>query len=90
MIDGKNGFDQPIKDNKITYENIRKVSTGQGGDCTTACLLDYIYFKNYYKMIGIGLSKQQALEADPDFINIKMTQYNSLNVKLSNSHSLIN
>ena len=24
MIDGKNFFDQPIKNNKVTYENIRK------------------------------------------------------------------
>ena len=35
MIDGKNFFDQPIKNNKITYENIRKVATGQGDDCAT-------------------------------------------------------
>ena len=32
MIDGKNLFDQPIKDNKVTYENIRKIATGQGDD----------------------------------------------------------
>ena len=30
MIDGKNFFDQPIKNNKVTYENIRKISIGQG------------------------------------------------------------
>ena len=45
--------------------NIRKISTGQGDDYTTGCLLDYAYFKNYYKMITIDLSKQQALDADP-------------------------
>ena len=28
-------------------------------------LLDYIYFKNYYKIIPVDLSKQQALDADP-------------------------
>ena len=49
MIDGKNFFDQPIKDNKVTYENIRKITTGQGDDYTTGCFLDYIYFKNHYK-----------------------------------------
>ena len=65
MIDGKNYFDQPIKDNKVTHENIRKVTTGQGDHYTTGCLLDYIYFKNYYKMIAVDLSKQQALDADP-------------------------
>ena len=61
MIDGKNIFDQPVKNDKIMYEKIRKVATGQGDDYTTGgCLLDYIYFKNYYKMIAIDLSKQQA------------------------------
>ena len=68
MIDGKNFFDQPIKNDKITYENIRKIATGQGDDYTTGCLLDYIYFKNYYKMIVVDLSKQQALDADPKAI----------------------
>ena len=60
-------FDQPVKNDKITYGNIRKVATGQG-DYTTGCLLDYAYFKNYYKMIAIDLSKQQALDADPKAI----------------------
>ena len=68
MIDGKNVFDQPIKDNKVTYENIRKITTGQGDDYTTGCLLDYIYFKNHYKMIAVDLSKQQGLDADPKAI----------------------
>ena len=49
MTDGKNFCDQPIKDNKITYENIRKIATGQRDDYTTGFLLDYAYFKNYYK-----------------------------------------
>ena len=31
---------------------------------TTGCLLDYPYFKKYYKMIAIDLSKQQAIETD--------------------------
>ena len=67
MIDGKNFFDQPVK-NKVTCENIRKIATGQGDDYTTGCLLDYIYFKNYYKMIAVDLSKRQALDADPKAI----------------------
>ena len=68
MIDGKNFFDQPVKNNKVTYENILKIATGQGDDHKTGCLLDYIYFKNYYKMIAVDLSKQQALDADPKAI----------------------
>ena len=68
MIDGKNFFDQPIKNDKITYENIRKIATGQGDDYTTGCLLDYPYFKDNYKTIAIDLSKQQALDSDPKAI----------------------
>ena len=68
MIDGKNFFDQPINSMNKTYENIRKIATGQGDDYTTGCLLDYIYFKNYYKMIAVDLSKQQALDPDPKAI----------------------
>ena len=40
MIDGKNFFDQPIKNDKVTYENIRKIAIVQGDDYTTGCLLD--------------------------------------------------
>ena len=68
MVDGKNVFYQPMKNNKLKYENIRKIATGQGDDYTISCLLDYIYFKNYYKMIVVDLRKQQALYADPKAI----------------------
>ena len=61
MING----DQPVKNNKVTYENIRKIATGQGDDYTTGYLLDYPYFTDRYKMIAVDLSKQQALHADP-------------------------
>ena len=64
MIDGRNFFDQPINSMNKTYENIRKIATGQGDDYTTGCLLDYSYFKDHYKMIALDLSKQQALDAD--------------------------
>ena len=62
MTDGKNFFNQPVKNNKVTYENIRKIATGQGDDYTTGC------FKDHYKMIAIDLGKQQALDADPNAI----------------------
>ena len=65
MINRENFFDQPIKNNKLTYENIRKIATGQGDDYTNGCLLDYLYFADTYKMIAVDLSKQQALDADP-------------------------
>ena len=65
MINGENLFDQPIKNNKVTCENIGKIATGQGDDYTTGCLLDYPYFMDTYKMIAVDLSKQQALDFDP-------------------------
>ena len=74
MINGRNFFDQPKKKKKNdlkTFNNIRKTAMGQGYDYTTGCLLDYPYFKKYFKLIAIDLSKQQKLDADPK-------QYNKL------------
>ena len=68
MIGGRNFFDQPIKNDLKTYDNIRTIATGQGDDYTTGCLIDYPYFKKYYKLIEIDLSKQQKLDADPKAI----------------------
>ena len=45
----KNFLDQPVKTNKVTYENIIKVAAGQGDNYTTVCLLDYVYFKDILK-----------------------------------------
>ena len=64
MIDGRNLFGQPVKYNLRTYDNIKKIATGQGDDYTTGCLLDYQYFEEYYKLIAIDLSKQQKLDTD--------------------------
>ena len=54
----------------MTQDSIRKISTGQGDDYTTGCLLHYNYFKKMidYKMIAKNLCKQQALDADPKAI----------------------
>ena len=57
MIDGKNFYDQWINSNLKTYDNIREVVTCQGDDYTIGCLLGSIYFKNYYKMIVVDLTK---------------------------------
>ena len=69
IIDGRNFFDQPIKNDLKTYDNIKKIVTGQGDDYTTGWLLDYSYFKKYYKLIAIDLSKQQ----DADLKAIQQT-----------------
>ena len=66
--DGKNVFDQPINNDIKTYRNIRKIATGQGDDYKTGSLFYYPYFKQNYKMIEVGLYKQQTLEADPSVI----------------------
>ena len=43
-IDERNLYDQPINDLVKYYDEVRKVSTGQGGDYTTGCLLVFPYF----------------------------------------------
>ena len=68
MIDRKKFFDHPINNMIKAYEIVRKITIGQGDDYTTDYLLDYSYFKKYYKVIAIDLSKQQALDADPKAI----------------------
>ena len=40
------------------------MSTRQGEDYTTACLLDFAYFKKSCRLIAADLSKQKALDAD--------------------------
>ena len=45
MVNGRNFFDKPIKNDLKTYDNIRKIAAGQGDDYTTGCLLDYACFK---------------------------------------------
>ena len=43
-IDGRNFYDQSINDLIKQYDEIRKISTGQGDDYTTGSLLDFAYF----------------------------------------------
>ena len=63
-IDGRNFYDQPINDSSKQYDEVRKISIGQGDDYTTGCLLDYSFFENNYRLIAADLSKQKALDAD--------------------------
>ena len=64
MTKGINFYDQAVKNNLRTYDNIGEAATGEGDDYTTSCLLLYPYFKMYYNMIAIDLSKQQSLDAN--------------------------
>ena len=47
-----------------TYEHSWKIATSQEDDYTTDFLLDYNYFKKYYKVIEIDLGKEQTLDVD--------------------------
>ena len=65
MSNGESVFDQPVKNSLKTYDNIWKLATDQWDDYAKCWLLDYVYFKHYYKVIAIDLIKQQARDANP-------------------------
>ena len=39
-------FNQTVKNNERTYDNMRNITNGHGDDYKTVFLLDYPYFKN--------------------------------------------
>ena len=59
-IDGKPFFEIPVKNKEEAYEAIIEMS--KNNDYATGNLLDYEYFKDFYKLIAIDLSKQTELE----------------------------
>ena len=63
-IDDRSFYDQSFNDLIKQYDEIRKISTGQGDDYTTGCLLDFAYFEKNYRLIAANLSKQKALDTD--------------------------
>ena len=63
LIDGKNFFDLPVKNEEEAYEKIIDKN-----DDTTGNLPDYAYYKKHYKLIAIDPSKQTKLK-DPQQIN---------------------
>ena len=65
LIDGRNFYDQPISDKITKYNELIKLTTGNGEDFTTGCLLDYAYYNKHYSIIAYDLSKQKELDADP-------------------------
>ena len=60
IINGKNSYDEPNDSDIKRYEEIRKLTTGEDGDYTTGCLLDYDYIKNHYRLIAIDLNQQKG------------------------------
>ena len=66
IIDKLAFFDLPIKTEEEAYEEIIVIS--RNNEYTTGNLLDYDYFKKYYKLIAIDLNKQQVLQENEDLI----------------------
>ena len=66
IIDKLAFFDLPIKTEEEAYEKIIDIS--RNNEYTTGNLLDYDYFKKYYKLIAIDVSKQQVLQENEDLI----------------------
>ena len=66
IIDKLAIFDLPIKTEEEAYEKIIDIS--RNNEYTTGNLLGYDYFKKYYKLIDIDLSKQQVLQKNEDLI----------------------
>ena len=66
IIDKLAFFDLPVKTEEEAYAKIIDIS--RNNEYTTGNLLDYDYFKKYYKLIVIDLSKQQVLQENEDLI----------------------
>ena len=62
----KNFYGQAIGSDIKRYGG--KLTTGQGDNYTTGCLLDYDYIKNCYRLKAVDLNKQKELDADPKAI----------------------
>ena len=56
LIDNKQFFDQPVKNKQEAYEKLNEMS--KTDDYTTRNLFHYLYHQNYYKPIGIDISRQ--------------------------------
>ena len=57
LIDIKLFFNHPVKNYQKAYEKLVEMSINY--DYTTGNVLDYLYHQNYYKLIGIDLSRQK-------------------------------
>ena len=59
IINGKNFYDQATDFDIKRYDEIRKLTRGQGENYTTGYLLNYDYIKNHYRLTEIDLSRQK-------------------------------
>ena len=56
MIYNKSFFDQPGKTKRSVSKACQNVS--RNDDCITGNFLDHFYHENWYKLIGVDLSRQ--------------------------------
>ena len=65
IINGKNFYDPAIDSDIKRYDEIRKLTIGQGEDYTTGCFLDHDYIKDHYRVKAVDLTRQKELDTDP-------------------------
>ena len=63
LTDRKRFFDLQVKYEAGTYEKI--IERSNNNDYATGNLLDFVFYKKYYKLIAIDLSKQTKLKDLP-------------------------
>ena len=68
LIDEKNFFDLPIKNEEESDKKIIEIS--KNNDYTTDNLLDFIFLKEHYKIIANDLSKRTKLKDSQQIIII--------------------
>ena len=68
IIDNKPVFDQPVKTKQEAFEKL--IEMARNDDNTTGNLLHLPYHENYYKLIGIDLSRQtnKSIPQQIDFV----------------------
>ena len=58
ITDEKNFYEKAVDSDIKWFEEIGKLTAGQGEDYTTRCLLDYNFIKNHYRLMIVDLSRQ--------------------------------
>ena len=73
IINRINFYEQATDSDIKSYKEIKRLTTGQGEDYSTGCLLNYDFIKNHYRLMAVDLSRQKELDADPKAI--KQTEF---------------
>ena len=74
LIDGKNFFDLPVKNEEEAYE--KNIEMSNNNDYMTGNLLDFAYYKENYRLIATDLSKQTKIK-DPQQISFIVNLLNN-------------